>query len=220
MDEQTFNKMVESSVGTLSFVKTVNNIAPDSNGNVNVPVGSVADLISYGTTIYPDQGGNIVLPNFALSVNGTAPDAQTGNIQLTIGTVKSVNEISPDGQGNVDLGELVYSVNETTPDQNGNVDLDIAGTVQDALDDGTITITNIVQDAIDDGSIDVGKVKTVDGISPDAQGDVDFGMTGNLWMKTDANGHIWTTNETPIALQAGDNGYLFATNGVLSFKDE
>lgn len=63
-------------------------------------------------------------------------------------------------------------------------------------------------------------VKTVDGVSPDANGNVSFGLGASKWMKTDSNGHIATTNETPIFLSAGNTGYLYANNGSLEFKND
>lgn len=41
------------------------------------------------------------------------------------GSVSSVNDVSPDSNGNVALGEIVYKVNNVSPDSNGNVALPI-----------------------------------------------------------------------------------------------
>lgn len=41
------------------------------------------------------------------------------------GSVSSVNNVSPDSNGNVDLGEIVYKVNDISPDSSGNVALPI-----------------------------------------------------------------------------------------------
>lgn len=41
---------------------------------------------------------------------------------------------------------------------------------------------------------------TVDGHASDANGEVSFGLTGSKWVKTDASGHLTTTNDTPIAI--------------------
>lgn len=49
-------------------------------------------------------------------------------------------------------------------------------------------------------------VETVDGHSPDANGAVSFGLAASKWMKTDASGHIATTDETPISIPAGYTG--------------
>lgn len=50
-----------------------------------------------------------------------------------------------------------------------------------------------------------GYVTSVDGISP-VNGAINFGLTASKWMKTDANGHISTTNDTPIAIPSGYTG--------------
>ena len=42
----------------------------------------------------------------------------------TSGYVKTVNDIEPDSNGDVDLGDIVYSVNGETPDSNGEVTVD------------------------------------------------------------------------------------------------
>lgn len=60
---------------------------------------------------------------------------------------------------------------------------------------------------------------TVDGHQA-VDGEVDFGLLANKWVKTDSNGNLDTTSETPITLSSGNNGYLYSNNGTLQFKDE
>ena len=43
-----------------------------------------------------------------------------------------------------------------------------------------------------------GSVKSVDGIFPDATGNVDFGLTASKWLVSDANGHITTCDDEPV----------------------
>ena len=43
-----------------------------------------------------------------------------------------------------------------------------------------------------------GSVKSVDGIFPDATGNVDFGLTPSKWLVSDANGHITTCDDEPV----------------------
>lgn len=62
-------------------------------------------------------------------------------------------------------------------------------------------------------------VETVDGIYP-SNGAIDFNLGNNKWMKTNSTGHIATTDEVPIALSAGNTGYLYANNGSLEFKQD
>jgi len=59
--------------------------------------------------------------------------------------------------------------------------------------------------------------RVVDGVSA-SNGAVDFNLDPNEWVKTDSNGHLATTSETPVSLSAGDTGYLYASNGALQFK--
>lgn len=40
----------------------------------------------------------------------------------------------------------------------------------------------------------------VDGHQADSDGIVNFGLAGNKWVKTTADGHLATTNDTPIAV--------------------
>ena len=39
-------------------------------------------------------------------------------------------------------------------------------------------------------------------------------------MKTDANGHISTTNDEPVTVSSQQDGYLYAANGQLTYKDD
>ena len=64
-----------------AVVTTVNNQAPDENGNVNVPGGSSDDVVK--------------------SVNNQTPDG-SGNVDIDTGVMK-VNNQTPDGSGNVDI---------------------------------------------------------------------------------------------------------------------
>ena len=210
-------------VGT---VKTVNHQTPDEDGNVDVVANG--NLKAYGQTLLPDQQGNINLPPYVLTVNGLNPDMSTGNLVLNVdGKVKTVNSIPPDGNGDVFIGDLVYSVNSELPDQNGNVELDIAAAVNDAIQQGQIDIGTVksvngytpdshgnvvVEDAVYSvnglppdatGDVDLGVIITsVDGHQPDALGAVDFGLTGDKWVKTNANGHLTVSQSDPISLDS------------------
>jgi len=116
------------------------------------------------------------------------------------GTVKSVDHISPDQQGNVQINAIrtinghngdsvgnfagvVTSVNSTAPDANGNVDV---GTVK--------SVNSTTPDA--SGNVDIDVVTSVDGHQPDSNGAVSFGLTASKWVKTDSSGHLTTTNES------------------------
>ena len=70
------------------------------------------------------------------------------------------------------------------------------------------------------GQLGYGKVKTVDGHEPDSNGNVSFGLTGSKWLKSDATGHISTTDEDPVSIDDSEIGYLYNNNGTLEYKDE
>ena len=63
-----------------------------------------------------------------------------------------------------------------------------------------------------------GGVKTVDGKGPDGGGDVAFGLAASKWMKTDAQGHLGTSDETPLTLDQGATGVLYGAAGALQYK--
>ena len=64
-----------------------------------------------------------------------------------------------------------------------------------------VTVNGQSPDA--NGNVDVGTVRAVDGHSPDNQGAVSFGLAANKWLKSDASGHITTTNDTVISVPSG-----------------
>jgi hypothetical protein len=60
--------------------------------------------------------------------NGTYSDPIYAKTRIGLdgnGSVVSVNDTSPDANGNVDLGEIVHKVNNVSPDSSGNVSLPI-----------------------------------------------------------------------------------------------
>ena len=90
---------------------------------------------------------------------------------------------------NGNFSGVVTSVNGDAP-TNGNVDIDAVFTVNETAPDAN-------------GNVDVGTVRAVDGHSPNNQGAVSFGLTANKWLKSDASGHITTTNDTVISVPSG-----------------
>jgi hypothetical protein len=203
IDEDAFAQAVNQyASGT---VKSVNNTLPDANGNVEL-----TDIVKTVNDIAPDEDGNITISipaQTVKSVDHKSPDQQ-GNIQLNAictingyngdsvgnfaGVVTSINGNTPN-DGAVTM-TVVESVDGVSPDANGDVQLDAVKTVNSISPDAS-------------GDVDLGDiVYSVDGLSPDANGDVSFGLAASKWMKTDASGHIATTNETPIALPSGYTG--------------
>lgn len=117
-----------------TYVKSVNNITPDSNGNVTINLGSgggtgdtniTVDSTLSSTSTNPVQNKVIyVALNNKLDKNGTATYATcdgSGNIISSTyarktelsGYVKSINNVKPDGAGNVNISTGSTNV---TPD--------------------------------------------------------------------------------------------------------
>lgn len=201
----------DNAIATVGYVKTtsgkvkkVNNISPDANGNVNV--GTVK------------------------SVNGTSPDVN-GNVAISIpsGSVKSVDNVGPDNSGNVSLGAVRVVDVETRgttvsqqgayskyvcPTAHGHREVDI--TVNSYTSLQTWIAGNYAWGQIptyaDYLVISKGFLKglTVDGhaATRDASNNsvVSFGLAANKWLKSDGNGHITYTNDTPVALPSGTTG--------------
>ena len=102
-------------------VRTVNGLAPDTEGNVDVDVGVLTV-----NNQEPDENGNVQIDTgfTQLSVNGNSPD-ENGAIIVPTG-VMTINGNAPDENGNYDIEEsegLVRSVNGEEPDTDGNVTL-------------------------------------------------------------------------------------------------
>ena len=117
-------------VGT---VKSVNSTLPDANGNVNLPtVAGVTSVDGVGA----DAQGNVQI-NAVKSVNGETPNAQ-GAVTIDVGTVKSVNGETPNAQGAVTIDVGVKTINNVTP-TNGNL----------AISDAE-TPTTIMHNAVED----------------------------------------------------------------------
>ena len=109
-------------VDLVSYVKTVNNIAPDANGNVNVSGGS--SNITIDTTLSATSTNPIA--------NNTVYNALSNKLDKT-GTAEYANK---DSAGNVitetyakksEVSGVVKSVNGTKPDASGNVTVAVSG---------------------------------------------------------------------------------------------
>lgn len=185
-------------------VKKVNNISPDANGNVNV--GTVK------------------------SVNGSNPDVN-GNVVISIpsGSVKSVDNVGPDNSGNVSLGavrSIDVETRGTTVNQSSTYTRYVCPTAhghrsQDVSVNGFETLYNWVSGQFAWGNnhtyvdyllnnVGMEKNLTVDGhaatVDANKNSVVSFGLAANKWLKSDGNGHITYTNDTPISLPSGTTG--------------
>ena len=174
-------------------VSSVNNIAPDNNGNV-----SLGDLVKSVNSLSPDNNGNVNLGALVKSVNSLSPD-NNGNVSLGE-LVKSVNSLSPDNNGNVSLGELVKSVNNLPPPPGGN------GNINLPIDDAPITNSS--------NPVKSGALKTI----LDAKADsTDLTATNNALAQT--NGAIAIVQTGDNATQTIDAGAFVLWKGVLYTAD-
>lgn len=111
-----------------SYVKSVNNITPDSNGNVTINLGSGGGA-----------GGTNITVDTVLSVNSAnaiANKAVYNALRGKLGVTDTAEYAKRDSAGNVivdtyankaDISGVVKSVNGTTPDSNGNVNISAGG---------------------------------------------------------------------------------------------
>ncbi len=107
--------------------------------------------------------------------------------ELNDNAVFSVNEITPDENGNVDVG-TVKSINGSTPDANGNVNLPTVS--------GVTSVDGIGADA--QGNVQLNAVKSVNGETPNAQGAVT--------LSADDVGALPDTYTPPVISVNGETG--------------
>lgn len=172
IDRGLFKEAVEDAVDLDGYVKSVNNIEPDENGNVDLDENflEASDITTPGIEVGTDYKGDqtVCSPNHKhnikdveggiKTVNGTPPD-EDGNVEVVAG-VRSVNDIEPDEDGNVDLGGIVYSVNGHEPDEDGNVEFSVVESV-----DGVSSV---------DGNVPLGAVRSINGSIRPVNGNVDL----------------------------------------------
>lgn len=185
-----------------SCVKTVNNVAPDTSGNVNITVSGGGSNVTVDTTLSATSTNAIA--------NKTVYDALSKKLDKT-GTVYEATKATQDGHGNViattyarkvDLASYVKTINNTAPDENGNVTIAVSGgvTVDDTL---SSTSTNAIQNkavynalkdklgkndnvatatrALQDGEgniISSTYIKFINGVGPDTSGNVTVNADG------------------------------------------
>lgn len=195
-----------------AYVKSVNNITPDSNGNVTINLGggggtggtniTVDSTLSSAST-NPVQNKVIYAAlNNKLDKNGTATYATcdgSGNIISSTyarktelsGYVKSINNVKPDGAGNVNIstggGGSNLTVDATLDSISSNAiankavyaalnnKLDKNGTAMYAYRDSS---GNIIKDTYAEKSEVSGMVKSVNNITPDSNGNVTITVSG------------------------------------------
>lgn len=204
-----------------AYVKSVNNITPDSNGNVTVNVGSgggtggtniTVDSTLSSTSTNPVQNKVIYAAlNNKLDKNGTATYAVRDS---------SGNIISSTYAKKTDLSSYVKSINNVKPDSAGNVNISTNGGGTNITVDTTLsaTSTNAIQNkavyaalngkldktgtaaaatkATQDGAgnvITTTYIKTVNNLKPDASGNVNVSAGGGGVSTSTAN--TWTAQQ-------------------------
>lgn len=172
IDKQVFKETVEDAIDLDSYVKTVNDIGPDENGNVDLDANflEASDITTPGIVVGTDYQGEqtVCSPNHkhkakdvegaVKTVNGTPPD-ENGNVEVLVG-VRTVNEIEPDENGNIDLGPIVNSVNGHEPDENGNVEFSVVEKV-----DGVEPVN---------GNVSLGAIRSINNTIRPVNGNVDL----------------------------------------------
>lgn len=221
------NGQISSLSGSLSdYVKTVNGVGPDENGNVDVRISGDVVLTSdinvvhqgrtavagytYNNIRYTGNlpGGLDNLYQWVGAYNYNTLDDEISSLgyikdPVLSDYVKTVDDIEPDEYGNVELSD-VKSVDGILPDENGNVQLSgFVKTIDDEGPDenGNISLSNVVK-----------SIEETFYPDPDT-GDVSFELAPSKWMKTDEDGILGTTDDVPVILSTGATGYVYANNG-------
>lgn len=226
-----------------AYVKSVNNITPDSNGNVTVNVGTggggtggtniTVDSTLSSTSTNPVQNKVLYAAlNNKLDKNGTATYAacdSSGNIISSTyarktelsGCVKSINNVKPDGAGNVNI-----STGGGGTGTNITVDTVLSGTSNNAIANKAVyaalnnkldktgtaaAATKATQDSYGNVIVNTyarksdlsGYVKTINNQEPDTNGNINISTGGagtgpNITVDTTLS----STSNNPIANKA------------------
>ena len=202
-----------------SYVKTINNMEPDTNGNVNISTGGggTSTNITVDSTLSSTSNNPIAnkavyaAVNNKLDKNGTAMYASrdsSGNVfGSTYATktelskcVKSINNLTPDSSGNVNISTNGGGTNIT-------VDTALSGTSNNAISNKAvyaalsgkldkIGTAAAATKATQDGAgnvIATTYIKTVNNLKPDASGNVNVSAGGGGVSTSTAN--TWTAQQ-------------------------
>lgn len=182
-----------------AYVKSVNNITPDSNGNVTVNVGSgggtggtniTVDTTLSSTSTNPVQNKVIYAAlNNKLDKNGTATYAARDS---------SGNIISSTYAKKTDLNSYVKSINNVKPDSAGNVNISSSGggsniTVDSTLDSASnnAIANKAVYAALDNKLDKTGTAAAATKATQDSYGNV---IVTTYARKSDLSGYVKTIN--------------------------
>lgn len=222
-----------------AYVKSVNNITPDSNGNVTVNVGSgggtgtniTVDSALSSTSTNPVQNKVLYAAlNNKLDKNGTATYAtcdSSGNIISSTyarktelsGYVKSINNVKPDGAGNVNIstsgGGSNITVDATLDSTSSNAiankavyaalnnKLDKTGTAAAATKATQDSYGNVIVNTYARKSDLSGYVKTINNQEPDANGNINISTGGGgTGTSITVDTTLSSTSNNPIANKA------------------
>lgn len=127
-----------------SYVKSINNVKPDSAGNVNISTGGGGSNITVDTTL--DSTSSNAIANKAVY-------AALNNKLDKTGTAAAATKATQDSYGNVivntyarksDLSGYVKTINNQEPDANGNINISTggAGTGPNITVDSTLSSTS------------------------------------------------------------------------------
>ena len=188
-----------------SYVKTINNQEPDTNGNINISTGGggTGTNITVDSTLSSTSSNPIANKavyaalNNKLDKNGTAMYASRDSSGNVFGSTYATK---------TELSKCVKSINNLTPDSSGNVNISTSGGGTNITVDTTLsaTSTNAIQNkavyaalngkldktgtaaaatkATQDGAgnvIATTYIKTVNNLKPDASGNVNVSAGGD-----------------------------------------
>lgn len=217
-----------------AYVKSVNNITPDSNGNVTINLGSggggtgtniTVDSALSSTSTNPVQNKVLYAAlNNKLDKNGTATYAacdSSGNIISSTyarktelsGYVKSINNVKPDGAGNVNIssssgGGSNITVDATLDGTSSNAiankavyvalnnKLDKTGTAASAIKATQDSYGNVIVTTYARKSDLSGYVKTINNQEPDASGNINISTGGGGGGVSTSESNTWTGKQT------------------------
>lgn len=197
-----------------AYVKSVNNITPDSNGNVTVNVGSgggtggtniTVDSTLSSTSTNPVQNKVIYAAlNNKLDKNGTATYATCDS---------SGNIISNTYARKTELSGYVKSINNVKPDSAGNVNISSSGggsniTVDSALDSASnnAIANKAVYAALENKLDKTGTAAAATKATQDSYGNV---IVNTYARKSDLSGYVKTINN----MEPDTNGNINISTG-------
>ena len=99
-------------------VKSINNLTPDSSGNVNISTSGGGTNITVDTALSGTS-------NNAIS-NKAVYEALSGKLDKT-GTATAAIKATQDGEGNVIATTYIKTINNLKPDDSGNINISTGG---------------------------------------------------------------------------------------------